>query len=126
MEYVKLAKHIYSAQYSNKDEEAAYQRLVMDEVRKFIAKAKTEIVSMVLWYMHSEYGFGYDRLKKFYEGIDREYFEMLERYEMYVKNDKNLENIKASAWLATKKLKDYGVDLNAWDGMGEIEVEGKA
>lgn len=123
MIYSKIAKHLYSAAFSNADEEAAFKRLIAEETRRFVAKAKTEIASMILWYLHTEYGFGKDRLKKFYEGMDREYYDMLCRYELFQEKDTELKNIKTSAWLATQKLKEYGVDLNEWDGEGEIEIE---
>lgn len=65
-----------------------------------------EFDAMILWVLHTQYGFGHDRLKKFYKEFNSQIDALLDRYLM--------EN-KDSLWLCTYKLKEYGVDLEAWD-----------
>ena len=72
---------------------SAGERQAMDmEIKRQCAeydkRNATEIDAMVLWILHEEFGFGPERLR---------------RYEM---NDE--------AWLCTRKLKEYGVDVEEW------------
>ena len=64
-----------------------------------------EIDAMVLWVLHTKFGWGHKRLREFYDSFGPAFEELLKRYEM-----KGEEGI----WLCTKQLKDYGVDLEEW------------
>ena len=62
---------------------------------------------MFLWYMHEKYGHGPIRLKDAHHDFKPKLEALCQRYEMETDEDK--------IWLCTKKLLDYGVDIEAWN-----------
>lgn len=89
---------------------SAGERQAMDmEIKRQCAeydkRNATEIDAMVLWILHEEFGFGPERLRRFHESFFVGMDALVKRYEM---NDE--------AWLCTRKLKEYGVDVEEWAG----------
>lgn len=83
-----------------------YKDIMMDEIHKNILaqerKTTIDIDTMVLWTLHNKYGWGKQRLKRFYGDLFEGHKEMREYYcteEMYP------ERIK---------LKEKGIDVEAW------------
>lgn len=89
---------------------AAEKKALDIEIKKELADQtrshETELDAMILWNLHEQFGFGYDRLFKFYSSFTKNIKELVKRYEMPESE---------SFWLATKKLKDYGIDLEEWE-----------
>lgn len=88
---------------------AAEQKAVDNEIEKQLAaytrKHNLEIIAMTLLTLHEEFGFGESRLKRFFDRYDEVVEDLVQRYE--------LEDEDAS-WIATHKLKDIGIDVEAW------------
>ena len=84
-------KTIFGCQF-NKKEQEAMEREVRSQLAEWSRKNMMEIDAMFLWFMHEEF---------------RPYMEDLaKRYEMKGSD---------TPFLCTKKLLDYGVDLEEWD-----------
>lgn len=76
-------------------------------------KHMLELDAVVLWELHEQLGFGYDRLKAFYDAFSHGLADLIKRYEM--ESDDMI-------WLCTYKLKDrLGIDLEAWNHEKEVE-----
>lgn len=79
------------------------------EIRRQLAeydeKNTLEIDAMVLWVLHSEFGWGEKRLKKFWDCFADELKALTDRYVM-----ENTDTV----WLCTRKLKDAGIDILQW------------
>lgn len=85
-------------------------RMQMLETHK---KINADFDAMVLWVLHSRFGFGKKRLERFYEEFLREYEEMKE---YYASNDDTI------IFAAREKLKQIGVDVYQWNN-GKDEKE---
>ena len=88
----------------------AAERKALDiEIQKQFAeisrKHATEVDALFLWCLHTQCGFGYKRLKRFYDAFSLTINDLSNRYEM-----KDAEQF----WLCTRMLKEYGVDLEEW------------
>lgn len=94
----------------DRDQRRALQKIIDDEVTKSMvewdARFWNDIVVSVLWALHEACGFGPVRLKKFYRKFDELHIELRERYENTEINN---------GWICRQKLKDLGVDVEAWD-----------
>jgi len=69
------------------------------------AKYSTDVDAMILWVLHSCFGFGKKRLRRFYDEFSAEHQRLRDYYEM--QDD--------GAWLCKHKLKDIGVDVDKWN-----------
>ena len=69
------------------------------------AKYSTDVDAMILWVLHSRFGFGKKRLRRFYDAFSEEHQRLRDYYEM--PDD--------CAWLCKRKLKDIGVDVEQWN-----------
>ena len=91
---------------------ARENKAMMAEINRQIIEAdaryKRDLVALVLYalHIHPDTKYGKKRLKHFYMTFDKIHQEMLDHYEM-CDND--------AAWLANQKLKDIGVDIDAWE-----------
>ena len=65
---------------------------------------------MVLWVLHEVFGFGPDRLHKFYKSFNGQVEALAEHYQMTDDGDQ--------VWLCFHKLKEYGIDLEVWEREG--------
>ena len=98
-------KSIFGCQFNAKEQEAM-EREVRSQLAEWSRKNRMEIDAMFLWFMHEEFGFGMERLRRVYYGF-RPYMERLaQRYEMKGED---------TPFLCTKKLLDYGIDLEEWE-----------
>ena len=86
------------------------RRVVTMEINKELAKATDRFfcdeASVICWVLHQTFGFGKDRIKRFYFDYKVQN-EKLKSY--YAMSDKELP------YLTKKLLKDIGADLDAWD-----------
>lgn len=100
---------------------AAEQKALDIEIQKqleaFERKNLMEVDAIMLWWLHEKLGFGAKRLKDFYKDFHDAFYGMLNHYEM--------ENTEGT-WLCTQKLKEIGVDLEAWYREDEASRQGDA
>lgn len=60
----------------------------------------------VLWVLHEYFGFGYTRLRRFWEACFKSHAELKDRYQF---------NSEEVAWLCRVKLKsEVGIDIEEW------------
>lgn len=88
------------------NEKKALDIEIRKELANFMRQHEFEVDAMILWQLHEQFGFGYDRLFKFYSTFSKNIKSLVEKYEM---------EESESLWLVTKKLKDYGIDLEKWE-----------
>lgn len=69
----------------------------------------------VLWTLRVGFGFGKRRLRRFFELFAATHAELCKYYE--------LDDDDNGIWLCRKHLKEYGVDVEAWEK--ELEQNGK-
>ena len=91
-------------------EKKAMNLEIQRQLAEYDKKHATEIDALILWVLHSEFGFGEKRLRRFYDRFNKAIAELLERYVME-ENDK--------VWLCTYLLKQYGINLEKWREEGE-------
>lgn len=88
----------------------AAEKKAMDmEINRQIAEADRrytdDIDAMVLYTLRVHLGFGAKRLRRFYEAFSAEHDRLIQHYEM--PDD--------FVWLCKEKLKEIGVDVEAWN-----------
>ena len=108
MRVKKTGKKIYGAEFT-----AAEQRAFDLEAERQLAEWNNnnarELASMSLWILHEEFGFGPERLKKFFMAFSKDIDELVARY-----RDDDGQVLK-DTFLCTLKLKEYGIDLDEWE-----------
>ena len=111
--FKRSGKTIFGCQFKQKEQEAL-EREVRSQLAEWSRKNMMEIDAMFLWFMHDKFGCGMKRLRRVYFGF-RPYMEQLaKRYDMKGSD---------TPFLCTKKLLDYGVDLEQWDKEVDQMVE---
>lgn len=61
--------------------------------------------AVILWCLHRSFGFGAKRLRRFYDAFSVEWNALRDHYEASESD---------AQYIAVQKLKDIGVDLEAW------------
>ena len=89
----------------NAAEKKALTTEIHRQVAEFDRQNKVNVEACILWALHELLGFGPKRLRRFYLDFIRYYSALLDHYEM---EDDN-------AFLALRALKDYGIDVEAWN-----------
>lgn len=88
---------------------AAEKKALDMEMKRYFAeydrKNIQEVDAVVLWVLHEQFGFGPERLKRFFDNFNSSIKDLLARYEM-----DNSEDV----WMCTYKLKEIGVDIEKW------------
>lgn len=88
----------------------AMQKEIRRQCADYYRKHETEMVALILWELHVQEGWGLKRLRRFWENFMPEMDKMLDHYEM-TEDDR--------FWLCVRKLKDIGVDIEAWQNEGD-------
>ena len=104
MEVLKSGKYIMGARFTAAEKKA----LDMETRRQFAEYARKhelEMEALVIWQLRQIMGWGETRLKRFYDQFDIALDRLIEHYEA------GSDDVQ---WLCTKKLKDEGIDLEAW------------
>lgn len=109
MRVKKASGKVYGADLTAAERKAMNME-IQRQLAEYDRKHMNEIDAIVLWQLHAQFGFGATRLRRFYERFKAEYLDLVKRYEM-----EESDNI----WLNTYKLKEIGVDIEAWNGSGE-------
>lgn len=100
----KSAGRVIGAKLTNAEQKA------MDiEIRKSIAentrKHEMELTAMILRQLRKTYGFGEERLRRFFDAFDADLDTLLKRYET---------GDGSEPWLCTRELKEDGIDIEQW------------
>lgn len=75
-----------------------------------------EIAARVLWVLHEEFGFGKDRLKRYFDAFDKTLNDLDDYYQMEEKDEK---------LLCTYKLQSIGVDISKWEQEAKVKEKKK-
>ena len=86
--------------------EAEAERMAKEAIDEMNRQNEDELDAMVLYILHSEFGFGPKRLKRFYDSFSTGLRELGERYQMNEYDDR--------LWLCQTKLKEAGIDISEW------------
>lgn len=82
---------------------------VKDEVKKRVIETSRtygdDLDSVCLWVLHSRFGFGKKRLRRFYETFSEVYEELLNHYELDIE----------TPFVCRLWLKQIGVDVEEWN-----------
>lgn len=87
-------------------------RAVRDEALRVEAELRSDVDAMILYVLHSHYGWGPKRLRQFWDVFIEEHRELRDHYEMHSPGD--------NAYLAKRKLKEIGVDVEAWEAEDRV------
>lgn len=90
----------------NKNEQKAIDMEIKNQLAAYDRAHSRELAAMALWNLHRQFGFGPKRLHEFYILFDSSIRELVKRYE--------LDSFEG-AWLCTKELREYGIDLEKWE-----------
>lgn len=94
-------------------EKKAMEMEISRQVAEFDRQNMLAIDAVILWELHEQFGFGADRLRRFFDGFGRRFNELIDHYEM---------GSEDGPYICLQKLKDLGVDLEEW--MRETDEEG--
>ena len=98
----------------NEKEKKAIELEARKQLAEWTRQHTNEFDAMFLWFMHEEFGFGHERLKKIYFDFAPRMRELIERYEMRACD---------SPYLCTQKLLEYGIDISEWEKEADKAVE---
>jgi hypothetical protein len=88
----------------SKNERKAMQEEITRQILAAEEKFASDIDAMVLYTLHERFGFGPKRLHDFWIAFQEEHEKLVKHYEMP----------DSFAWLCDRKLKEIGVDIEAW------------
>lgn len=97
---------VYGADLTNKEREAIDIE-INKQIRNRSVQYANDIDAAILYQLHVQLGFGKKRLRRFYDSWKQIHDSLLDHYEMT--NDDG-------TWLCMNKLKEIGVDVEAWNG----------
>lgn len=96
---------------------AAQQWAMKDEIRRQVLIAdkrySNDFAAGVLWVLHSQFGFGPVRLRRFFEAYGKVHDQLRAQYEFDSDTD--------TCFVCTQRLREYGIDIDKWN---EEEREG--
>lgn len=78
---------------------------IQRQLAEYDEKNNQEIDAMVLYILHTQFGWGKKRLRRFYDCFADELKALTDRY---------LMDDTDTVWLCTRKLKDAGIDISEW------------
>lgn len=108
MQVKKSGGRVFGAQLTA-DERKAIDIEVHREFSNVAEKHRRELSAKILWVLNEQFGFGPERLWRFFAAFDGLLEELVARYEMY-------EGQEDMLWLCQYKLKEkYGIDIEEWE-----------
>ena len=115
MTVIKGMRKVLGARFTKEEQEAA-----SIEIARQLAEAsksnEVEIDACMLWFLHTELHFGKKRLRWAHTKIRQSIEDLCNRYDLHGPTD--------GAWLCTRMLLDYGVDVKAWNEEQDREMGG--
>ena len=109
---VKKAGPIIIGVHLTAAEKKAMNMEIQRQIAEYDRDNANEIDAMFLWILHSEFGWGHKRLKRIHDRFRPAIDRLCARYEMTDKGD--------DLWLCTRKLNDYGIDIDKWNSEMEL------
>ena len=100
----KLGNRIVGAELTSA-EKKAMEIEIKKELAEYDKCHTREIDAIILWILHEQFGFGPKRLREAYLAWSEQLDALIGRYEL---------NRADTIWLCTKRLKEYGIDLEEW------------
>ena len=88
---------------SPKDWKKIVEREVNKQMSEAVLNEERDLMALVLWVLHTEYGFGKKRLERFAEEFHEKLKELSDWYVM---------DSTDQVFLCRRKLKEYGVDVD--------------
>lgn len=92
----------------NKAEQKAVDYEIGQQAAAFEKLHADEHDAMLLWVLHTEYGWGLTRLRRFWDTYRAAHRALIRRYETY-------DSAWEDAWICQRKLKEAGIDIEQWD-----------
>lgn len=90
-----------------KDEQAAINAEVRKQLSEHVQELRRNIAALVLWNIHTEYGAGKIRLRRFYDKFDKNIEELIKHYELDIGDEQ---------FICRHLLKEHcGIDLVDWE-----------
>ena len=90
-----------------KAEQKAVDKLIGEQAAEFERKHADEHDAMILWVLHTQYGWGEKRLRQFWDAYRSAHMELIRRYETY-------DSAWDDAWICKQKLLEAGIDFSSW------------
>lgn len=91
-------------------EQKALDMEIKRQLSDAMARHADKMDILILHTLHTRFGFGAKRLRRFYEAFIKNYREMLRAYQM----DADV------VWAADQDLKQIGVDVTAWNEEDDV------
>ena len=88
----------------SKEEKRALQAEVARQARQISDRFAIEIDATILWALHEKFGFGPERLRRFYDCVYESREMLLQRYDMH----------DDAEFILLHKLREIGVDVQKW------------
>lgn len=88
----------------SKEEKRALQAEVSRQARQISDRFAIEIDATILWALHEKFGFGPERLRRFYDCVYESREMLLQRYDMH----------DDAEFILLHKLREIGVDVQKW------------
>ena len=104
MQVLKSGKHIMGVKLTAA-EQKALDMTTRRQLAEYTRKHELEIEATVIWQIRHLRDWDEGELKAFYQDFDIALTKLIEHYEM---------GSEDAQWLCTKKLKDEGIDIEAW------------
>ena len=104
MQVIKVLGKVYGAKLTNAEREALNIE-IRKELAEMTRRHEIEMDSIILWEMMAQLDLDIDTLHKFYVAFGPSLKALIDRYELDETDD---------VWLCTRKLKDKGIDIEAW------------
>lgn len=109
MRVKKYKGKVYGAEFT-KEEQKAFDIEVEKQLAEWNAAHDRELTAMSLWILHEQFGFGPERLKKFFMHFHKDIYALNARY-LADEGENDLDSL----YLCSMKVKEYGIDLEAWE-----------
>ena len=88
--------------------EAEANRMAREAIDEMNMQNEEEVDAMILYILHTEFGFGEKRLRRFFDSFYTGLRELGERYAMTEYDER--------IWLCKRKLReDCGIDISKWE-----------
>ena len=88
----------------SKEEKRALQAEVSRQARQISDRFAIEIDATIHWALHEKFGFGPERLRRFYDCVYESREMLLQRYDMH----------DDAEFILLHKLREIGVDVQKW------------
>ena len=112
MRFKKVKSEQRQKGYISEKEKKSIAEEIKRQLAEYDRKHAIEMDALILWILHTKFNFGPKRLREFYDSFANEIKELVDRYELEDSDD---------IWLCTFKLKDKGIDLEAWHRETEVK-----